>query len=252
MKIILNLIVVMIIVLITSACGDKTPPKIVKEPKTPDVMVIGNQTWAIKNLDLDAFRNGDTIPQAKTNKEWIAAGKNKQPAWCYRDNDPKNGTKYGKLYNWYAVNDARGLAPMGWHVPTDQEWTVLSTFLGGEDIAGEKMKSSSGWNDYGCKKCNGGSAEFKKICSACKGTQSNSSEPFSCNGTNSSGFTGLPGGARNYDGSFDVVDNSGFWWSASESNETLAWYRALPNLNSNLYRNTVINNFGFSVRCVRD
>jgi uncharacterized protein (TIGR02145 family) len=105
-------------------------------------VTIGTQTWTTKNLDVATFRNGDAIPQAKTDEEWQAAGKNKQAAWCYYNNDPKNGTKYGKLYNWYAVNDARGLAPAGWHVPTDQEWTVLSTFLGGEESAGEKMKMS--------------------------------------------------------------------------------------------------------------
>ena len=215
-------------------------------------VTIGTQVWTTKNLDVATFRNGDAIPQAKTNKEWIAAGKNKQPAWCYCDNDPKNGTKYGKLYNWYAVNDARGLAPMGWHVPTDQEWTVLSTFLGGEDVAGEKMKSSSGWNDYGCKKCNGGSAEFKKICSACKGTQSNSSEPFSGNGTNSSGFNGLPGGFRYHHGPDGNVGNYGYWWSASERFESSAWDRRLYFYRSVLTRDYYYKDMGLSVRCVRD
>ena len=177
MKIILNLTVLMIIVLITSACCDKTP----------DIVVIGNQTWTTKNLDVATFRNGDAIPQAKTDEEWEAAGVNKQPAWCYYENDVANGTKYGKLYNWYAVKDARGLAPTGWHIPTDEEWTVLSTFLGGEDVAGKKMKSSSGWNYKG-------------------------------NGNNSSGFTGLPGGFRYY-GAFANLVGGGGWWSTSEYNK---------------------------------
>jgi uncharacterized protein (TIGR02145 family) len=92
-------------------------------------VIIGTQVWATKNLDVSTFRNGDPIPQAKSDAEWVAAGENYQPAWCYYDNDPKNGTKYGKLYNWFAVRDARGLAPAGWHVPTDEEWTILPYYV---------------------------------------------------------------------------------------------------------------------------
>jgi hypothetical protein len=87
---------------------------------------IGDQLWMTRNLDVDRFRNGDLIPHVKSDEEWIKAGENGQPAWCYYDNDPKNGKKYGKLYNWFAVNDPRGLAPKSWHVPTDEEWTEYS------------------------------------------------------------------------------------------------------------------------------
>ena len=185
-------------------------------------VTIGTQTWTTKNLDVATFRNGDAIPQAKTNEEWSAAGINKQPAWCYYENDPKNGTKYGKLYNWYAVNDARGLAPAGYHIPTDEEWTVLSTFLGGEDAAGKKMKRNSGWLANG-------------------------------NGTNSSGFSGLPGGFRNYGGGFFNVDDRGDWWSASEVNGSYAWNRRLSSYYSSLHRDNDGNKYyGFSVRCVRN
>ena len=86
-------------------------------------ITIGTQVWMTKNLDVATFRNGDPIPQAKTDEEWEKAGENQQPAWCYYDNDPANGAKYGKLYNWYAVNDSRGLAPVGYHIPSDAEWT---------------------------------------------------------------------------------------------------------------------------------
>ena len=185
-------------------------------------VTIGSQTWTVLNLDVATFRNGDPITQAKTNEDWEAAGVNKQPAWCYYDNDPKNGTKYGKLYNWYAVNDSRGLAPAGYHIPTDEEWTLLSTFLGGEDVAGKKMKSTSGWNDDG-------------------------------NGTNSSGFSGLPGGCRNYySGLFFNVGKFGNWWSASENYESVAWDRVLNSGDSNLFRFSYYKSYGFSVRCVRD
>ena len=107
---------------------------------------IGQQVWTAENLNVDKFRNGDPIPEAKTDEEWENAGNNKQAAWCYFDNDPSNGIKYGKLYNWYAVNDPRGLAPLGCHIPSDQEWTDLTTYLGGEEQAGAKMKSKEGLN----------------------------------------------------------------------------------------------------------
>jgi uncharacterized protein (TIGR02145 family) len=217
MKIILNLTVLMMIVLTTSSCGDKTPPK----DKTPDDVVIGTQTWTTKNLDVATFRNGDAIPQAKTDEEWGAASENKQPAWCYYENNTANGTKYGKLYNWYAVNDARGLAPAGYHIPTDEEWTVLSTFLGGEDVAGKKMKSTSGWNVDG-------------------------------NGTNSSGFSGLPGGCRFSFGYFSPVGDGGGWWSASEYDVSDGWGRVLGSSRSSLDRYDYNKGNGLSVRCVRD
>jgi uncharacterized protein (TIGR02145 family) len=210
MKIILNLTVLMIIVLITSACSDKTP----------DIVVIGTQTWTTKNLDVATFRNGDAIPEAKTEEEWKAAGDNKRPVWCYYGNDATNGTRYGKLYNWYAVNDARGLAPTGWHIPTDLEWTVLSTFLGGNEAAGKKMKSSSGWSDNG-------------------------------NGNNSSGFSGLPGGCRFGNGYF-MHNGCGILWSASETDETNAGDRVLFGTISDLGPGYGNKGNGHSVRCVKN
>ena len=184
-------------------------------------VVIGTQTCMTYNLDVTNFRNGEEIPEVKSLEEWRAAGEKQQAAWCYYDNDTSNGAKYGKLYNWYAVNDPRGLAPEGWHVPTDQEWTVLSTFLG-DDVAGEKMKSSSGWSDNG-------------------------------NGNNSNGFLGLPGGYRDDNGYFGNVGYNGYWWGASEYDEANAWYRILSNYDSSFYRDcSFYKSFGFSVRCVRN
>ena len=134
-------------------------------------VTIGSQVWTSKNLDVATYRNGDVIPQVQDPNAWenLTTG-----AWCYYDNDASNGTKYGKLYNWYAVNDPRGLAPKGYHIPSDAEWTQLSDYLGGESEAGTKMKSTSGWVENG-------------------------------NGTNSSGFSGLPGGYRDYNGAFDYI-----------------------------------------------
>jgi len=246
-------------------------------------VTIGSQTWTAKNLDVATFRNGEIIPEAKTDEEWSAAGRNKQPAWCYYDDDAKNGTKYGKLYNWYAVNDARGLAPAGYHIPTDEEWTVLSTFLGGEDVAGKKMKMSpvfgptlisyefeGGYyaqNWISCSNCKVASPEYKKICPSCKGMGGKSvqgnyipktkrkvetKEEIGWNGNNSSGFSGLPGGYRNNNGYFGNVGINGNWWSASEVHESVAWNRELGSVYSFLYRRDEGKSIGLSVRCVRD
>ena len=192
--------------------------------KTENEIKIGNQVWMIKNLNVDKFRNGDAIPQAKTNEEWEEAGKNKQPAWCYYDNAPFNREKYGKLYNWYAVNDARGLAPKGWHVPTDVEWNILEEYLGVSD-AGTKMKSTSGWKQNG-------------------------------NGSNESGFNGIPGGMRDKSGYFDGIGNSGVWLSSSEHEKDSDnfWSRSLNSTEEKINRHYfwAYKALGCSVRCVKD
>jgi uncharacterized protein (TIGR02145 family) len=193
--------------------------------KYPSVK-IGNQVWMSKNLDVDCFRNGDIIHEAKTFEQWRIAGKKKQPAWCYYDNDSVNRGKYGKLYNWYAVNDPRGLAPDGWHVPSDNEWSILIDFLGGNDIAGKKMKSRSGWSKI---------SFFK-----------------SGNGTNKSGFTGFPGGYRYNFGDYNYVGKIGNWWSSTESNADGAWLRSLSGNYGDTYRSYYNKGNGFSVRCLRD
>jgi len=108
-------------------------------------VTIGSQQWMAENLNVGVFRNGGPIPEARTKAQWEAAYKNESPAWCYYDNDASNGKKYGRLYNWYAVNDPRGLAPVGWHVPTDKEWQTLVTSLGGLGTAFAKMKATDGF-----------------------------------------------------------------------------------------------------------
>ena len=201
---------------------------------------IGTQTWTTENLNVSTFRNGDPIPEAKTDEEWKRADENKQPAWCYYENDPKNGVKYGKLYNWYAVNDPRGLAPAGWHIPTDEEWTTLENQLGDD---GKKMKSTSGWNsweeDLTCKNCESWNAEYRKktACHICKDTRVNGKKTHSGNGTNSSGFSGLPGGYRFGSGYFFDIGNYGDWWGRAEDDASLAYYRYLSHYSDGLNRN---------------
>jgi uncharacterized protein (TIGR02145 family) len=182
---------------------------------------IGKQVWMISNLNVDRFRNGDFIPQAKTNEEWEKAGENKQPAWCYYDNESSNGELYGKLYNWYAVADSRGLAPIGWHLPSDEEWSTLVNYLGGADVAGVKMKSTMGWkkNDKG---------------------------------TNGSGFSGLPGGIRANEGYFGAIGMGGYWWSSTETNKFDALSRFLGYINVDVSSDEYGKEKGLSVRCLKD
>lgn len=182
---------------------------------------IGKQVWMKSNLDVDRFQNGDPIPQAKTDEEWQTAGNNRQPAWCYYNNDPENGKTFGKLYNWYAVTDSRGLAPKGWHVPSDAEWTTLTDFLGEANAAGSKMKSTSGWEKNG-------------------------------NGTNESEFTALPGGIRNGYGNFSVIGKDGCLWSSTAYNADRVWYRSLYYGDDYVGNGRGDKKSGFSVRCIRD
>jgi len=183
---------------------------------------INTQVWMSENLNTSTYRNGDPIRYASTEQEWQYAGRYGEGAWCYYEHDPKNGAIYGKLYNWYAVNDSRGLAPIGYHIPMDAEWTVLTDFLGGEAIAGFKMKSTSGW-------ANGD------------------------NGDNRSGFNGLPGGYYKL-GFFYGIAETGFYWSSSEYNANDAWNRYLNSTpyNTKVDRSNFDKSCGMSVRCLRD
>ena len=192
-------------------------------PADAPTVVIGSQTWLGKNLNTAIFANGEAIPQSQTVEEWKLADKQKQPAWCYYNYDPSNGHTYGKLYNWYAVDDPRGLAPQGWHVPSESEWTMLTDHLGGTYIAGNKMKSSSLWADY-----NGANG----------------------NGDNSSGFTGVPGG-RGTTVYYPNFSESGYWWSSSETMDE-AWCLILSHLTGDVSMSSYGKGLGFSVRCVRD
>ena len=176
-------------------------------------IVIGTQQWARLNLDVVTYRNGDIIPQVTDEATWnsLTTG-----AWCYYNNDPANA-KYGKLYNWYAVNDPRGLAPTGWHIPTNAEWGILI----------DKLNSYPG-------------VLTNKLKAVGADWQSNTSA------TNESGFTGLPGGTRSI-GGFNRLGQIGMWWSSG----TCA-YAYMEYTSSNLSRSGSNSEFGISVRCVRD
>ncbi len=233
----------------------------------PDVK-IGLQTWQSKNLAVAVFRNGDKIFEAKTHEEWENAVRNKQPAWCYYNFDVENGNKHGKLYNMYAVIDERGLAPIGYHIPSKKEWENLERFIGANN-AGKKLKSTHGWIDskrwipgkVKCNNCADWSAEFRRkiACNVCKDhetVQSNFAKQvlFSGNGINSFNFSGLPSGQRKFD-EFKGQGNWSIWWCLTdlynevEYFELNADYEELGRGNYSLYKPTY---YGNSVRCIKD
>ncbi len=186
--------------------------------------LIGTQKWMVKNLNVSTFRNGDSIPEAKTDQEWKKAYEESKPAWCYFGNDPANELKYGKLYNWFAVNDVRGLAPIDYHILSKTDLDSLIYFLGGQAVAGKKMKSTEGW-------------------------------PKNSNGSNESGFTGLPGSIRFYNGYFSAGGNKiGHWWTVTELTPMYAWqfYLLYTDDGIGFYSHDFGKGAGMSVRCLMD
>jgi uncharacterized protein (TIGR02145 family) len=181
---------------------------------------LGHQEWMTENLRTSHYANGNFITNNTSDANWMFAG----PAWCWYDNLSSYGTPYGRLYNWYAVTDSRGLCPFGWHVPEDAEWTALTDFLGGLSIAGSKMKDVG--LDYWLTPNLGA--------------------------TNTSGFTGQPGGFRDSDGTFAGISADGHWWSKSESNETNAWSVILDFDDKAARKLNAPKGSGYSVRCVKD
>jgi len=185
-------------------------------------ITIGTQTWMAENLRTTKYRDGTAIPNVTDNTAWSNLT---TPAYCWYSNDASSyKSRYGALYNWYAVNTGM-LAPTGWHVATDAEWTTLTTFLGGESVAGGKLKET-GTVNWGSP---------------------------NTGATNSSGFTALPGGCRfNYDGAFNYAGYDGNWWSSAEDGTNFAWFRTMYYNYGIVFRNNYYKHYGFSVRCIRD
>lgn len=199
---------------------------IIFNSQNPSEIKIGTQIWTTKNLDVSTFRNGDPIPEVKFSEEWVKASETEKPAFCYYNFDTENGNVYGKLYNWYAVNDPRGLAPVGYHIPSDEEWDLLTKYLNIEMNADENIKSVQGWKKNG---------------------------KISGNGNNSSGFNGLPGGYCNSSGTFYSISENCGWWSQTEnSTRDFVWNRNLNYDNRDIGRNRISKDWGLSVRCIKD
>ena len=185
---------------------------------------IGTQVWLTENLKTTKYRNGKLIPNITDETEWsnLTTG-----AYCDHSNTLDNSVTYGKLYNFYAVGNPGNLCPQGWHVPADAEWTLLATYLGGENVAGGKMKEA------GLKHW--------------QGTNTAAS--------NESVFTALPGGLRNKNGSFySSIGSYGGWWSSSEytNDNKVAILRYVGNYDGGIYSKKDAKAFGLSVRCLKD
>ena len=188
---------------------------------TKSQTVIINHIWATRNLDVDTFKNGEKIPEMRTAAMWAKANTDKTPAWCYYMSNADSGKVYGKLYNFYAVTDPRGLAPAGWHVATDADYKILIEFLGGEKTAGVKLKNKCGWILNG-------------------------------NGTNSVGFSGLAGGSRACDGEFDYIGYYGIYWTSDLFGTNHGWYYTLSASQERIFKDSNLKGCGFSVRCIKD
>jgi len=186
------------------------------------IVQIGSQIWMAENLKTTRYRNGDPIPQVTDNNTWDALTTG---AYCHYNNNEGNVAVYGGLYNWHAVNDSRSIAPSGWHVPSDAEWSTLTGYFGGDMVAGSKLKEagSTHWVDpY---------------------------EPA----TDEAGFTALPGGGRLYPGIFLLFGYNGLWWTSTQEEGTNgAWSRSMGSLSNGVGRVIDHKQYGYSIRCVRD
>jgi uncharacterized protein (TIGR02145 family) len=187
-----------------------------------NILKIGMQSWTGRNLETTKFKNGEPIPKAGSEGEWIKAAKEGKPAWCYYLDASDSGKKYGILYNWYAVNDKRGLAPDGWRVSTKSDWDGLGGFL--KDIVGAKLKEQ-------------GTSNWIKN---------------TANVTNETGFTALPGGLRHDSGKFSSVGSSGYWWTSDNQNDKQAICMSLSDYTSLLFKYNQNKGNGYSVRLVKE
>ena len=185
------------------------------------IVKIGNQWWMAENLKSTKYNDGTSIPHVKDNIAWSNLA---TPGYCWYANDSLTyANPYGVIYNWYTVNTGN-LCPTGWHVPSDTEWTALTDYLGGEGVAGGKLKEV-------------GTGHW--------------SSP-NTGATNEAGFTALPGGNRNFNGSFFYNGYYGYWWSSTESSSTNGLNRYMFYNTGNVIGFSHYKNYGFSIRCVKD
>ena len=186
---------------------------------------IGDQEWMVENLRTTKYSDGTAIPNVTDSAKWMGF---KKGAWSHYDNDSKYESTYGKLYNRYAVETGK-LAPKGWHIPTDAEWSVLTDYLSVNGYSGKEgiaLKSVSEWK--------------------------NDNEDQSVKGLKDYGWLGFPGGSRYSNGNFYDIGKYGSWWSFSEDSTNVAWNRYLLSSNSSIFKANGFKEDGFSVRCLKD
>lgn len=202
---------------------------------------IGNQIWMKSNLDVDKFRNGDYIEQAISSEHWCELRNENKPAWCYPDFDNNSNEKLGKLYNWYAILDSRGLAPEGWHIPSDSEWDLLADTLGGQVIAADKLKNDEGWPGF-------------------EETDENNKPTgvfITDKGNNLSGFSALPTGYIFFHGDYFDFDYISFfatsdWYQDDNCSDLFPIFRYISSGWGELGKSVDDTCGSGSVRCVKD
>lgn len=189
---------------------------------TSQTVEIAGLEWTTSNLSVACFANGDQIPHIESKKDWVEALEQSIPAWCYYENNTDNLSIYGRLYNWFAVVDERGLAPDGWRIPSDEDWRRTVNAVGPYELAGKLLKSRKLW------------------------------EPSNHQGIDSLGFCALPGGYRNFYGDFFYLERHAYFWSTTEHYDRLAWYHTMDLHTNSIMRYYNIKGNGFSCRLVRE
>jgi uncharacterized protein (TIGR02145 family) len=189
-----------------------------------ETVTLGGQLWMAEDLRSTHYLNGDPVTTTTPGTLDISQENEPDYQWSYEGGDA-NMEDYGKLYTWYVVDDSRDVCPDGWHVPSDAEWTTLETLLGGYLVAGRSLKES-------------GNAHWIP--------------PYNMDATNITGFTALPGGYRAAAGTFSLIRNEGYWWSATSSEATKSWSRRMSASSSEVTRAGMSKNSGLSVRCIKD
>lgn len=185
-----------------------------------DTVTISTQIWMKQNLRTTKYNDGTDIPLITDWTEWDTLT---TPGYCWYDNDELNKDIYGALYNWYVVSTGK-LCPESWHVATDEDWTALINYLGGESVAGGKLKES--------------------------GTEHWLSP--NTEATNESGFTAIGAGGRDTGGKFEYLKNLGYWWTSDEATATMSWFRAIDSNYGGVYRDSGSKRVAYSIRCVKD
>jgi uncharacterized protein (TIGR02145 family) len=184
-------------------------------------VTIGSQVWMVENLKVTKYNDGVAIPYVPDSAAWINL---KTQGYCWYDNDAStNKNIYGALYNGYVLSTGKKIAPVGWHIPSDAEWAILTTYLGGENVAGNKLKET-------------GSKHWSIM---------------NTSATNESGFTALPGGYRGSFAKFVGIGSVGFWWSSTQYGYGF-FYRYIYDDDSKVESNNINKELAYSVRCIRD
>lgn len=230
-----------LVLILFAGCAKEKPESIEPGEPVTDIegnvyrtVKIGDQIWMAENLAVTRYRNGDAIPGVTELEEWVAL---ENGAWSEYDNDPEKGKVYGKLYNWYAVNDPRGLAPEGWRVPTEEDWRKLEQHLGMKQEEIGEVEFRGNEQNVGGKLKKTGTENWK--------------EP-NTGATNETGFSAVAGGYRDNDGPFNFFGRYASFWTDTEAENGRVWFRGLTTSETGVYRFSFNRKCGFSVRCIKE